>query len=132
MAQVQHDSDLAAARGKAFRSGWLIWAIGATLIVLSLLGSGVVIWNVHDQIIEEQRQAVRNLGVVLAEQTLRYVQVVDLVLQEVQSRVSTRRKRSAVSRLRPPSRSTVQTRTGQPAASTRRTRRSVPVHSVGM
>ena len=85
--QVQDRSDTAAARA-IFRAGRLIWAIGVTLIVMTLLGCGVTIWDLHDETIEQQRLAVRNLGFVLAEQTSRYVQVVDLVLQEMQSRVA--------------------------------------------
>ena len=55
---------------------------------VTLVGCGVTIWNQHRQTIQQNRVAVTNLGVVLAEQTSRYVQVVDLTLQEVQSRVA--------------------------------------------
>ncbi len=85
---MQDRSDTAAAARAIFRSGRLIWAIGVTLIVITLLGCGVTIWSLHDQTIEQERLTVRNLGFVLAEQTSRYVQVVDLVLQEMQSRVA--------------------------------------------
>jgi signal transduction histidine kinase len=78
----------AAATGIIFRSGRAIWAIGITLIVITLLGCGVTIWDLHDQTIEQQRLAVRNLGFVLAEQTSRYVQIVDFVLQDMQSRIN--------------------------------------------
>jgi signal transduction histidine kinase len=78
---------MSAAAGATFRSSRLIWAIGVTLIVVTLLGCGVTIWDLHDQTIEQNRLAVRNIGFVLAEQTSRYVQIVDLVLQEMQSRV---------------------------------------------
>ena len=84
-----------AATGAARRSSRLIWAIGASLIVATLAGCGVTIWNMHEQTIEQHRLAVRSLGFVLAEQTSRYVQIVDLVLQEVQSRVATLGVRSA-------------------------------------
>jgi signal transduction histidine kinase len=86
--QVQDRSDTPAAACAIFRPGRLIWAIGVTLIVMTLLGCGVTIWNLHVQTIEQERLAVRNLGFVLAEQTSRYIQVVDLVLQEMQSRVA--------------------------------------------
>jgi signal transduction histidine kinase len=52
------------------------------------VGCGITIWNLHRQTIEQYELAVTNLGIVLAEQTSRYVQVVDLTLQEVQSRVA--------------------------------------------
>jgi hypothetical protein len=85
---VQDRSGITAATGAIFRSSRLIWAIGVTLIVITLLGCGATIWDLHDQTIEQQRIAVRNLGFVLAEQMSRYVQIVDLVLQETQSRVA--------------------------------------------
>ena len=65
-----------------------IWAIGAALVVATLLGCGVAIWDLRQEAIERQRIAIGNLGVALAEQTTRYVQFVDLVLREIQSRVS--------------------------------------------
>jgi two-component system cell cycle sensor histidine kinase PleC len=70
------------------RSCWHIWTIGVTLIMATLAGSALAIWDLHQQAIEQHRVAVHNLSVVLAEQTSRYVQVVDLVLQEVQARVA--------------------------------------------
>jgi signal transduction histidine kinase/PAS domain-containing protein len=85
---VQDQPGTAAAGGGAFRSGRQLWTIGITLIVITLLGCGVTIWDLHRQAIDQHRVAVRNLGVVLAEQTARYLQVVDLPLQEVQSRVA--------------------------------------------
>ncbi len=68
------------------RSRWHIWAIGAALIVLTWLGCALAIWDLHRLAIEQQRVTVRNLSFVLAEQTMRYVQLVDRELQEVQSR----------------------------------------------
>src|SRR5579883_2330291 len=62
--------------------------IGGILIVLTLLGCGMTVWSLHRQTIEQNRVAVRNLGFVLAEQTSRYVQVVDRVLEEIQSRAA--------------------------------------------
>ena len=85
---MRNRSGIVAATNAILRSGRPIWALGVTLIVLTLLGSGVTILVLHDQTIQQQRLAVRNLGFVLAEQTSRYVQVVDLVLQEIQSRVA--------------------------------------------
>ncbi len=79
---------MAAARSRAFRSSRHLWAIGVVLIVMTLLGCGLAVWDLHRQTIEQQRISVRNLGVVLAEQTSRYVQIVDLALEEVQSRVA--------------------------------------------
>jgi signal transduction histidine kinase len=62
-------------------------AIGMALIGAILLGCGLAIWDLHEEAIAQQILVVRNLGFVLAEQTTRSVQVVDLVLQEMQARV---------------------------------------------
>jgi signal transduction histidine kinase len=69
-----------------FRSCWLIWATGGALIVFTLLACALAMWNLHRLAIDQQRVTLRNLSFVLAEQTTRYVQLVDVVLQEVQSR----------------------------------------------
>jgi signal transduction histidine kinase len=79
---------MAASGGDTFRSSRYLWAIGIALCVITLLGCGATIWDLHRQTIEQSRISVTNLGVVLAEQTSRYVQVVDLALAEVQSRVA--------------------------------------------
>lgn len=74
--------------GDIARASRQLWAVSAFLIVLTLLGCGATIWDLHRQTIEQHRIAVRNLGFVLAEQTVRYVQVVDRVLEEMQSRAA--------------------------------------------
>ena len=79
---------MAASRGAIFRSVRFLWATGLTLCVVTLLGCGVAIWDLYRQSIEQQRVAATNLAVVLAEQTSRYMQVVDFALEEVQSRVA--------------------------------------------
>jgi PAS domain S-box-containing protein len=79
---------MAASGSDIFRSSRYLWAIGVVLCVITLLGCGATIWDLHRQTIEQNRISVTNLGVVLAEQTSRYVQVVDLALSEVQSRVA--------------------------------------------
>ena len=82
-----HAGSIAASRG-VLRASWPIWAIGVALMMATLLGCTFAIWDLRSEAIRQQRVAVRNLSVVLAEQTTRYVQVVDLVLQELQSRVA--------------------------------------------
>jgi hypothetical protein len=54
-------------------------AIGAT--------GGFAIWHDHQSTLEEHQNDMKSMGVVLAEQTSRYVQVIDLTLREVQSRI---------------------------------------------
>ena len=63
------------------------WVVGLALIIVTTLGCAAAIWDLHQQAIDQQRIAVTNLSVVLAEQTNRYLQVVDLVLQEMQAYV---------------------------------------------
>ena len=85
---MQDQSGATATRSGGVHSGRRLWAIGIALCVVTLLGCGIAIWDLHRQVIEQNRVAVTNLGVVLAEQTARYVQVVNLALAEVQSRVA--------------------------------------------
>ena len=68
------------------RTGQRLWAVGITLIVIALLGAGVTIWDLRREAIANYRRDIANLGVVLAEQTARYVQVVDLALQDIEAR----------------------------------------------
>ncbi len=68
-----------------FSSSRHLWVIGVTLMLLTLLGAAVTIWDLRRGAIKDYRQHMANLGVVLAEQTTRYIQVVDLALQDVQT-----------------------------------------------
>jgi two-component system cell cycle sensor histidine kinase PleC len=86
--QVQAGSDVSASGKGGVRSGLHLWAIGITLIVVILLGCGTTIWDLHRQTLEQSLVAVSNLGVVLGEQTERYVQLVDRTLEDIQSRVA--------------------------------------------
>ncbi|HEY1935720.1 MAG TPA: PAS-domain containing protein [Acetobacteraceae bacterium] len=65
---------------------WLI-VVCAILIVLRVAASGVAIWDQRDQAIEQYAQTENDLGYVLAEQTSRAIQGVDLVLQSVRQQV---------------------------------------------
>jgi diguanylate cyclase (GGDEF)-like protein len=70
------------------RSGWttkllcvlVVAAIGAT--------AGVMIWHNRKSAVEDHRRDLDSMGVVLAEQTSRYAQVIDLMVGEVQSRIA--------------------------------------------
>ena len=86
--QVQAGSDVSVSGRGGFRSGLHLWAIGITLIVVILIGCGTTIWDLHRQTIEQHLVAVSNLGVVLGEQTERYVDLVDRTLEDIQSRVA--------------------------------------------
>ena len=62
-----------------------VWLIGGVLIVVTMIGVGLNIVDMRGQSMEEKRGDITSLGGVLAEQTYRYVQVIDLVLQDVQA-----------------------------------------------
>jgi signal transduction histidine kinase len=61
----------------------------AFLVVVTLVTGAVVIWQLHQAALANAERELTNLGVVLAEQTSRTIQSVDLVLREVQSRTVT-------------------------------------------
>ena len=60
---------------------------GITLIALTIVAAGLAILHRHDEAIERSRRELARLSVVLAEQTARSLQSIDLVLQEVQAKV---------------------------------------------
>ena len=67
------------------RNLWLIY----TLLILMTFGAGAaVIWHLRQNAFASSERELTNLGVVLAKETSRSVQSVDLVLQEVQSHAS--------------------------------------------
>ena len=63
-----------------------VWTVGVLLALLTLLGAGLSIWDIRRKAMDDATTDVRNLGGVLAEETLRQVQLIDVLLQEVQSR----------------------------------------------
>ena len=81
---MRNQSGIAVAKGGVFSPGLYLWAIGIVLIIATLAGSAATVWELRRDAIEDYRQHMANLGVVLAEQTARYIQVVDLVLQDIQ------------------------------------------------
>jgi hypothetical protein len=58
-----------------------VWLIGGALIVVTMIGVGLNIVDMRGRTMDEKRGDITALGAVLAEQTYRYVQVIDLVLQ---------------------------------------------------
>ncbi len=76
------------ARG-ATAAGRRLWLIYSLLVVAILAGGLGVIWQLRSHAIADTQRELTNLGTVLAEQTTRTVQSVDLVLQEVQAHVAT-------------------------------------------
>jgi diguanylate cyclase (GGDEF)-like protein len=72
---------LSSGRSMVMLSAFVTMAISAT--------AGFTIWHNRKSALEEQRRNMNSMGIVLAEQTSRYVQVIDLILREVQSRIAT-------------------------------------------
>src|SRR5664280_807835 len=62
-----------------------IWIVGALLALLSLLYTGIIMINSHRAAVEDARGDVRGLGVILAEQTTRRVETIDLMLLDLQA-----------------------------------------------
>jgi signal transduction histidine kinase len=62
-----------------------VWGIGAVLVLVTVICAGLTIWDLYRRTSTSISEHMANLGLVLAEQTSRYVQVVDLLLQELQS-----------------------------------------------
>ena len=60
---------------------------GLVLIGATIVAAGLAIWDRHQEAISHARQEMSRLSVVLAQQTARSIQAVDLVLQETQARV---------------------------------------------
>jgi PAS domain S-box-containing protein len=61
-------------------------AIGAFFAILTLACGGFGIWDMHRRTIEDATGAMRDLGLVLAEQASRSIQVIDVLLQDLQLR----------------------------------------------
>ncbi len=83
-------ASLARAASAATRAGWSrvvrqIWVVGAALALLILIGAGLTVWDMHRRTLADANDSARSLGIVLAEQTTRYVEVIDLLLREVQA-----------------------------------------------
>lgn len=68
-------------------AGRPLWAICALLIMITLASGLGMIWQLRLSAVASAQRELTNLGTVLAEQTSRTVQSVDLVLQEVQAQV---------------------------------------------
>jgi PAS domain S-box-containing protein len=74
--------------------GWAISSFGANrrltlggglFVAIALIAAGLVVWDLRVERIADEMKDTKNLAVVLAEQTARSFQAVDLVLQEIQA-----------------------------------------------
>jgi PAS domain S-box-containing protein len=60
---------------------------GVALVLVTLTAAGLTTWHGYQETTASHRREIANLGLVLAEQTARAIQAVDLVLQELQAKV---------------------------------------------
>ena len=67
------------------RSSRLVWSICAILIAAIFLGAGLLAWELRKDTLVDNQQDTTALGFVLSEQMSRYLQVIDLMLEDVQA-----------------------------------------------
>jgi signal transduction histidine kinase len=68
------------------RTSQRIVAIGAVLVGLTIAMVGLAVWFERQEAIEQSQANLAKIGAVLAEQTSRYMHVIDLLLSDVESR----------------------------------------------
>ncbi len=73
---------------RRFRASRRLWLVGIGLLAVILLAAAAGVWDRRAEAVARSAQGTTNLSVVLAEQTARSIQAVDLVLQEVQAMVA--------------------------------------------
>ena len=61
---------------------------GIILVTIIVIAAALATWHGHEEALASYRREVKNLGIVLAEQTARSMQAVDLVLQEIQTKAA--------------------------------------------
>jgi hypothetical protein len=59
----------------------------ATLVIVTVCSAGITVWNLHEQIDGEARANLGRIALVIAEQTSRTLESVDLLLTEVEGRM---------------------------------------------
>jgi PAS domain S-box-containing protein len=70
-------------RTQSFRASRRLSVVGVGLLIVIVIIAIVAVWDRRQEAIARSRQEVINLSLVLAEQTARSIQAVDLVLEEV-------------------------------------------------
>ena len=66
---------------------WRLYFVGVIFVVIAVLGAWLAIWELRRDQLASVSQDTNNLAVVLAAQTARTVQAVDVVLREAQARI---------------------------------------------
>lgn len=72
---------------RGFHSSRPLFLGGFLFVVITIIAAWLAIWDLHGERIVDATEETRNLVVVLAEQTTRAIQAVDLVVQERQGMV---------------------------------------------
>ena len=65
-----------------------IWFLCGILVAITIMAAARILWSEHQTYLTDRRVAAAELAAVLAEQTARYMQVVDLRLRGVEARVA--------------------------------------------
>lgn len=74
--------------GRLFGSGFDVALLGTVVAASICASAGLMIWHNHQLVLEEHQRSMNSMSIVLVEQTSRYVQVIDLMLHELQSKIS--------------------------------------------
>lgn len=69
------------------RSSRRLFLCGSVFIATTIIAASLAVWDLHSERITDETKDTKNLAVVLAEQTARAIQAVDLVVQETQGMV---------------------------------------------
>jgi hypothetical protein len=72
---------------KRYRASRHLSFVGIGLLAVILFAASAAIWDRREETITRSEQELTNLGIVLAEQTARSMQAIDLVLQETRRMV---------------------------------------------
>jgi diguanylate cyclase (GGDEF)-like protein len=74
-------------RTHCFRSGRAVVLLSILVVAAIASTAGFMIWHSRQATLDEHRHSMSSMGIVLAEQTSRYAQVIDLMLREVHAQV---------------------------------------------
>ncbi|MGH7007673.1 MAG: sensor histidine kinase, partial [Stellaceae bacterium] len=61
--------------------------LGAAVIAATIVAAGLTIWDLHDDAVRDYQRDMTNMGVLIAEQTSRSLQSVNLVLNETRQKI---------------------------------------------